>query len=141
MNTENSYDAQAATFLAENGLKLRATLSNTKQADWHDSLPHNHYRVTIWRVKKIIGLPSRIVFDYFGSANDYENKKHPTAYDVLYCVSADLLCPDNYMDFLSEYGYHNDSDSRKLFKKRNTFAKRLNMFFFETEKDELAEIR
>lgn len=48
----NYYHAQADQFLQENGLKLRATLSDSKTPPWSNGGAHgHHYRVTISRPK------------------------------------------------------------------------------------------
>lgn len=44
--TTTDYTAQAETFLASNGIKFRATLSDSKTAPWGSKSGH-HYRVTL----------------------------------------------------------------------------------------------
>lgn len=53
-NTKSEYDTQAEAFLSANGLKFRATLSDTKTPGWaKDGEAHgHHYRVTISRASR-----------------------------------------------------------------------------------------
>jgi hypothetical protein len=79
------YQDQAADFLTRNGLKFRATLSDSKPAPWEDSdKPRHHYRVTLSRADKnaeatyrgapdgfpLSQRPPRLVFDFWGSIAD-----------------------------------------------------------------------
>lgn len=130
------YATQAETFLTRNGLTFRAVLKNMKAPGWDG--PHgNHYRVTFSQ-----GRQRRLTFDYWGSNNDREAGTHPTAYDVLSCVSGDLHTPETFEDFCAELGY--DADSRKAlatWKRCLTFSHRLKAFFTPEEHDQLSEIQ
>lgn len=125
-----------------------------------DALKHgHHYRVTLSRTS-IEGeketryqrhqgkLPargcslSRITFDFFGSIADAEKNTPPTPYSVLACISSDAHTPETFKDWCDEYG--DDPDSLKAlqtFRRCNTFAKRLRVFFTSAELDQLSEIQ
>ncbi len=65
-NTVSSYDQQAETFLASNGIKFRATLSDSKQANWEPS--GHHYRVTLSK------KGNRLTFDFWGCRKDVDDE-------------------------------------------------------------------
>lgn len=140
-NTNESFcDFQAREFLTRNGLKFRATLSDTKAPAWDHGGEHgHHYRVTISRK----GAKSRLVFDFWGSIADARagiTEERP--YSVLACLSSDAFCPDTFADFCGEYGFDADSiKALQLFRRCSGFAKRIRAFFTESELAELSEIR
>lgn len=193
MNTTD-YTAQAETFLTRNGIKFRATLSDSKTPAWDG--PHgHHYRVTlsknrpIYRLyEEIAEMPNqsyRFTFDFWGSEKASDDLKrhtelsdkisrherelsgacgqnaanirafveglkerqatlqpHPSAYDVLACISSDAGCPDTFEDYCAEYGADSDSiRDLQTFRRCSRFAKRLREFFTETELEELSEIQ
>jgi hypothetical protein len=163
------YDRQATTFLTSNGLKLRATLSDSKPAPRaRDGESGRHYRVTLWRGAQCrrcgspasktqrecgncgmfsnepnaILPPAKITFDFWGSISDAQKGKHPTPYDILACLSSESHCPDTFEDFASEYGYDRDSITAiQTFRRVAAFAARLQSFFTTAELEQLAEIR
>jgi hypothetical protein len=207
------YETQAQDFLSRNGLKFRATLSDSKTPAWAEEGEEDghHYRVTISRDGKALlafsGLPTRLVFDFWGSIADAQcqcckgkktvkldkpeplqipnpnagkrcsmtdaqgqywnaqpatlaawkrdtecprckgtghdpEPKHPSAYDVLACISGDAYTPETFADFCAEYGYESDSiKALQQFRRCDRFAKRLRAFFTEAELTELSEIR
>lgn len=256
MKTTPEYDIQAKSFLFSNGLKFRATLSNTKTPPWKDGDGQhgNHYRVTIsrtarrppttysYRGKEMAGYqgdatyvrhtnhPQRLTFDFWGSIRDagfcsckeckgegkIRSKKeeletyphpeagqpvkpytrtlikslikrgdkeaadrifkstekhpatltryvrpivpctackgtgnvqgpdfrHPSAYDVLACISSDIHCEESFADFCSDFGYETDSIKAKQTHGRClAFSKRLRAFFTPSELEQLAEIQ
>lgn len=150
----NEYETAATDFLSRNGLKFRATLSNSKTAPWNeDGEDRNHYRVTIakkpdytLREQRGAGykLPERrLVFDFWGSIADARNGVVTvTPYDVLACISGDAYTPETFEDFCSEYGYEADSiKALQTFRRVDRFAKRLRAFFTADELTELSEIQ
>lgn len=59
------YDQQAKHFLSSNGIKFRATLSDSKTPAWSDNGKHgHHYRVTLSKPA------ARLTFDFWGSIAD-----------------------------------------------------------------------
>lgn len=132
------YEDQAQTFLDSHGIKLRATLSDSKQCPCSEDYKP-HFRVTLSKEGQHDGThrtrqPSRLAFDFWG--------QDASAYSVLACISSDLFCPETFADFCAEYGY--DEDSRKslqTFTRANNFSKRLRAFFTEGEGEALSEIR
>lgn len=129
-------DVKAEKFLADHGLTFRATLSDSKPAQWEPS--GHHYRVTITGK----GRP-RLVFDFWGSVADMQAGKHKIdACSVLSCVASDIHTPDNFEEFCSEYGYDADSiKARQTFTRSNRFARRLRAFFTAEEIKALRELR
>lgn len=145
MKTQTNADQ----FLASNGIKLSATLSNSKTAPWSDDgQDRNHYRITLsrpsipaWKAANQCGCP-RITFDFWDSIANSEQGKAPAAYDVFACIGGDVNCPDTFQDFCAEYGYDSDSlKALKTFKRCSAFAKRLREFFTSAELEQLAEIQ
>lgn len=136
MNTQSEYQQAAEAFLAKFGLKFRATLSDSKPAQWEPS--GHHYRITISRKGG-----GRVAFDFWGSVNDMNaGRREIDAYSVLSCVSSDIYTPDTFEEFCSEYGYDSDSiKTKQLFTRANRFAQRLRAFFTEEEIEALSEIR
>lgn len=150
MNTTN-YTEQAEQFLTRNGIKFRATLSDSKPAPFaKDGKWGHHYRVTLSRkISKprptsdpSCFKPDRMVFDFWGSMRDYDHgNKTVTPYDVLACISSDVNCPKTFRDFCAEYGYSDDSlSAMQTFRRCSAFAKRLQAFFTAQELEELSEI-
>lgn len=162
MKTEtNQYEQQAAEFLTKNALKFRATLSDTKTPAWAKAGAEHghHYRVTISRCNaqettlrnpraySLDGKPgvfvtkNRLVFDFWGSVADARANRHPSAQDVLSCISSDAHTPDSFEEFCSEYGYEHDSiKALQTFRRHSAFAKRLKAFFTASELEQLSEI-
>ena len=148
----SEYDQQAAQFLADHGLKFRATLADSKPAQWDDEAGQYrpHFRITISKGKPCtpdysgnIRAAARLAFDFWGSINDGQ-KPQPvaTAYSVLACISGDVHTPETFADFCAEFGQ--EEDSRKAlqqFRRCDRFAKRLRAFFTAAEIEALQEIR
>ena len=133
METIN-YDQQAAEFLDRFGIRLRVGEASDKAPPWADG-PHGYcHRITLSRDGR------RLSFYFWGSINDANLGKRPTAYDVLACIGSDLR---TFEEFCGEYGY--DEDSRKAldtFKRVRKFADRLAAFFAtDKEREALAEIQ
>lgn len=146
------YQKQAEDFLAKFGVKFRATLSDSKPAQWEPA--GHHYRVTLSRNKITpsqvggnwdngLKTSTRLTFDFWGSKSDMDNKRTElSAYDVLACISSDIHTPETFEDFCSEYGYETDSiKALQTFKRADRFAKRLREFFTTEEIEALEEIR
>jgi len=147
----NKYDALAEKFLADHGLKFRATLADSKPAPWEDSRAYfPHFRITISKGKPgksdytgNIRAAARLTFDFWGSINDGQ-KPQPvaTAYSVLACISSDATTPDSFADFCAEFGENEDSrKALQQFRRCDRFAKRLRAFFTAAEVEALQEIR
>ena len=163
----SSYDSQAEQFLASNGIKFRATLSDTKTPAWSNNGKHgHHYRVTLsrkhelrecpacgpmvnWTCPKCVRptysarKPARLTFDFWSSIADAEKGIQTVRpYDVLACISGDAYCPETFADFCAEYGYESDSiKALQTFRRCSAFAKRLRAFFTETELEQLQNIQ
>ena len=151
---QTDYEKQAQDFLTKHGIKFRATLSDSKVAPWTpisdrlngNTTPH-HYRVTLSRqpfyyLKGTKPQQSRLAFDFWGSIADAKKGKHPSAYDVLACISGDVHCAETFADFCSEFGEDEDSiKALQTFRRCSAFAKRLRAFFTAQEIDDLSEIQ
>lgn len=144
---KTDYDIQAEKFLADNGLKLRITLSDSKEAPWE--VAGHHYRVTLsrnapqWRGGPQDNFqPKRVVFDFWGSHRDMQTGEEPSAYDVLACIGSDIHTPETFEEFCADYGYESDSiKALQTFRRADRFAKRLRAFFTDSEVKQLSEIR
>jgi len=137
-NAINSYEQSAQDFCARNHIGIRIALKDSKLPDWDDGSFRHHYCVSLNKPNRKVPLR----FDFWGSVNDANEGKHPTAYGVLACISSDAFCPDTFADFCSEYGYDEDSrKAEKLFAKCARFGLQLREFFTMNELEELAEIR
>ena len=138
----SEYDAQAEKFLADHGLKFRATLADSKPAPWEDSHAYRpHFRITISKGKPCAA--ARLTFDFWGSTYDGQ-KPQPvaTAYDALSCISSDITTPDSFAGFCAEFGENEDSrKALQLYRRCDRFAKRLRAFFTAHEIEALQEIR
>lgn len=140
------YDHQAQSFLTTNGLKLRATLSDSKPAPWGDEKhPKHHFRVCIWRDsaadrfkrggRELSRLPNRLTFDFWSGSQ-------PTPYSILACISSDAYTPDTFEEYCSEYGDNPDSlKAKQTFNRCASFARRLRAFFTPAELEQLSEIQ
>jgi len=151
----NPYDQQAENFLTSNGLKFRATLSDTKTPPWGQGPTHgHHYRVTLSSGIRATGKRNkgggvafrkggRLTFDFWGSIADAEKGiKTVKPYDVLACISSDAYTPATFADWCSEYGDSADSiKALQTFRRCSAFAKRLRAFFTEAELEQLSEIQ
>jgi len=136
--TSNEYGTQAEQFLTSNGIKFRATLSNTKSPAWGSDGKHgHHYRVTLSKPAK------RLTFDFWSSIADAQKGiKTVRPYDVLACVNGDAYTPETFEDFCEEYGYDSDSiKALQTFRRCSAFAKRLSAFFTAKELEQLQGIQ
>lgn len=150
-NTTSQYDQQAATFLDSNGIKFRATLSDTKAPAWGDGGEHgHHFRVTLSKGKPCtseytgnIRSAARLTFDFWSSIADHKaGIKTVSPYSVLACISGDIFCPETFKDFCAEFGCESDSiKALQIFRRCSAFAKRLRAFFTQAELEQLAEIQ
>ena len=144
---KSEYDQQAEQFLTTNGVKFRATLSDTKTPAWSDNGKHgHHYRVTLSKPAHrhdFYACKHRLTFDFWSSIKDAENGiKTVTPYSVLACISGDAYTPETFADFCADYGYESDSiKALQTFRRCNAFAKRLRTFFTEAELEQLQEIQ
>ena len=149
--TTSQYNQQAETFLTSNGIKFRATLSDTKTSAWSIKGEHgHHYRVTLSKpaqhsafrgLAKLAG--KRVVFNFWSSIADAEKGLLTVRpYDVLACISSDAYTPETFKDWCSEFGDSSDSiKALQTFRRCSAFAKRLRDFFTEAELEQLQEIR
>jgi hypothetical protein len=143
----NKYDTQAEQFLTSNGIKFRATLSNTKTPAWGNDGKHgHHYRVTLYSVctpDRGNHDTRRLTFDFWSSISDQiKGIKTVRPYDVLACVSGDAYCPETFEDFCADYGYDSDSiKALQTFRRCSAFSKRLRAFFTAEELKQLQEIQ
>lgn len=146
------YDQQAEHFLSSNGIKFRATLSDSKTPAWSDNGKHgHHYRVTLSKPQapqtgeRLCSAPcsTRLTFDFWGSIADAEKGIQTVRpYDVLSCISSDVYTPATFADWCSEYGDSEDSiKALQMFRRCSAFAKRLRAFFTEAELEQLNEIQ
>lgn len=109
--------------------------------------PRHHYRVTLSRNDPAVRRESwkplkRIVFDFWGSIADAEKGIHPTAYDVLACISSDTYCAESFKEWAGEFGESTDSiRALQTYRRCAAFAKRLNQFFTAEEVEALREIQ
>ncbi|HEU4343719.1 MAG TPA: hypothetical protein VFU31_19385 [Candidatus Binatia bacterium] len=134
---ESLHEANAKRFLAEHGLAMRITLSDTKPAPWSPS--GHHYRITITREAK---RGCRLVFDFWGSQADQEDNEEATPYDVLSCVGSDIYTPETFEEFCREFGDDSDSiKAQQTFRRADRFARRLREFFTQEEQKKLSTIR
>ena len=144
----SEYEQKGEEFLSKHGLKFRATCKGDKCPPWNEgnherascscgAVHGDFYRITISRKGG-----GRLSFDFWNSQKDMYDGKHPTAYNVLACISSDAYCPDNFEDFCGEYGY--EQDSRRAFatfKRCATFAERIQAFLSEEELKDLGTIQ
>lgn len=137
MKTE--YDTQTETFLTDNGLKLRITLSDSKPAPWQESKTCHTCNGTgkqekgwpMWHPGKCgfcngtgkkevptghhyrvtLSAPGRkrVTFDFWDSISAAEKGTTPTAYDVLACLSGDVYYPDTFEEYCDTFGENPDS--------------------------------
>ena len=156
----DDYEAQAEAFCQKFGVTIKAAFKGDRCPTWAGDGDANkcascscgathgdRYRVTLrWLAncpKNQCRLPKSLTFDFWGSANDMQTGKAPTACDVLACISGDIDCPHTFGEFCGEYGY--DQDSRKalaLFQRCAAFSERLRAFFpNDDERVALAEIQ
>jgi len=152
MKTTNEYDIKAEHFLSSNGIKFRATLSDSKAPAWSDNGRHgHHYRVTLSKGKQTkwtepnygkVHSP-RLTFDFWGSIKDAEDGIQTVRpYAVLACISRDAYTPATFAEWCSEYGDSQDSiKALQTFRRCSAFAKRLRAFFTEAELEQLSEIQ
>ena len=134
----SEYDQQAEEFLKEHNLGFGATYKECGRYFEGDTAERNIYRIRIRRNNN----GHSITFNFGQSIADTENWEKPTAYSVLACLSSDITCPYDFEEFCGEYGYDEDSrTAERIFKKTSKFAERLNNFFREGEKEDLAEIQ
>lgn len=165
------YNLQAEQFLTRNGIKFRATLSDSKPCPWRvkddgrvmSNEPH-HFRVTLSKDDKrerithpkatdgrmitetFVTAGKRIVFDFWSSVADAKaGIKTVSAYDVLASIAVDVSACDEFTGFpewCDNYGYERDSiKALQTFRRCSAFAKRLQAFFTQPEIEQLQEIQ
>jgi hypothetical protein len=103
---ENQYKEQAQKFCDKNGVKMSIELAKVQSAPlWavEGSQYGLKYNIKIERADR------KWDFSFWGSVHDKENRKKPTAYDVLACITKNET--GSFQNFCDDYGY--DTDSRK----------------------------
>jgi hypothetical protein len=138
------YEAQGREFLTRLGLTFKAAFKGDRCPPWEDGqcIHGDRYRVTIKRTAALADRPDSVSFDFWNSKRDMQDGKEPTPYDVLACISQDVLCPETFEDFCRDYGF--DTDSRKAeatFRRVRGLARKLQAFFTPEEIEALQEIR
>ena len=139
MNSSD-YENQAKEFLYRFGLSFMADISDNQSCPpWGAEKPCNH--LTHGR-KYNIGFMRRfdqpsLEFNFWGSKHDQEDGKHPTAYDVLSCISSDASQPEDPDEVYAEYGNMKPSQCIAIAE----FSKKLKQFFSKEELEALAEIQ
>ena len=162
MKELSEYEKQAQAFLDKFHITFKATWMGDKCPPWVTSGPkangpcpncrHMHGdRSQVEIGRDLTRMPTvvcaaalRILsFDFW---NSYQAQQDGItdldAYPVLSSISYDVHCPDTFEDFCAEYG--EEEDSRRAFntfKRCARFAKRLQAFFSEEEREALQDIR
>lgn len=101
-----NYQKQATDFLTKAGATIKIELAKQQQAPlWHkDGQDYGlMYNITIERPNH-----KPWSFNFWDSIHNKENKKTPTAYDILATITK--YDPGDFENFCAEYGY--DTDSR-----------------------------
>lgn len=98
----SEYILKAKEFLEKNNTTVTINFKEVKKNPWRatnfsSNWLHNIYRVTIRRNK------NQFSFDFTDSAYNYTNKKEPTEYDVLACLTKYDV--GTFEDFCSDFGY------------------------------------
>lgn len=138
----NEYDKQAEDFCKKWGVKTIILEAFPDTAPWDLHNLRHHYRIKISRGKK------RFTFDFYGSINDYQNRRDPyeiRPYEYLACLDI-YEYQATLGDFLENHGYViTDDETYRLYitmyEKTNDLAIKLIQLFPEEEaRQELSEI-
>ena len=134
----DEYEKQAKGFLEKHNLSFGAEYKEYGQYFEGDTQERAIYRIRIRRKNN----GRSITFNFGQSIAGTEVGEKPTGYDILASISGDITCPYDFGEFCLEYGYNEDSrEAERIFKRASKFAKRLNAFFDEGEKEGLTEIQ
>lgn len=118
----NPYDVQAESFLARNGLKFRATLSDSKTPAWSDDGKHgHHYRVTLSKNGGGVKIGSLV-------AVEFTNGPKPGVY----------LKPDRVRSFAGPFANHSEAEDARVILERK--PSRLVFDFWSSSTDAEAGI-
>lgn len=102
--------------------------------DWGKDSPHGiKYYVTIRKGD----TTSKIRFPFWDSLHNEQQGKKPSVYDVLACVASDLSMPQTADEVYSEFGEMKPSQCGTI----AAWARKLNEFFTEAEREALSEIQ
>jgi hypothetical protein len=136
VKTTNEYDIQADKFLTDSGINLTIKPGPFKSPIWAE-IGEDHGNHYVVRMDRAGNHP--ISFSFWGSIADKRAGEHPTAYDVLACISHDTYCPDTFDEFCAEYGYNKESrKARATWKHCVAFSQRLQAFFTHEEVEHLS---
>lgn len=134
-----NYEEKAEEFLLKAGVKLRLIDLGTVKGfpGTKDTLEHEKYRISLRRDNKYYTTV------FYGSHNDWQNNKKPTAYDVL----ASLVKYDvgTMADFVQDFCYEITDrksflETERAWKNCKKEYQTLVQMFTEEEFDELCEI-
>jgi hypothetical protein len=154
----SEYEKQAKDFLERFGLEFQATKHpNQKAPNWEDAskarqnwseVERKHvasgfrYLVTITKKDG-----QSVEFDFWGSIDARVKAvrngfggvtmQHPTAYDVLACISGDASAPDDADEVAAEFGIVKPSQALAIVE----FGRKLRAFFTQEELEALSEIQ
>lgn len=134
----DEYETKAKGFLRKFGLDLKVVFQGDKCPPWKVPCDHMHgdrYRIII--SAKDGRAPKSISFDFWGSVNDMQAGKAPTAYSVLACISSEANSPTDPDEVYREFGDMPPSQAVRV----ADFAKRLQAFFTAKELEALSEIQ
>lgn len=146
--TLSKYDQQANRFLAQHSVNVDIKLAQHQTAPPWDDRGHGHgrkYDITITQVAR----DGQVEFPFWGSIKMREEGTHPTAYDILACISSDLyfestefnVAPLPKEALLEEGLDPKDYDlSYEQAKRAEDFSDELRSFFTEKEQEALGEI-
>lgn len=137
---ESEYNTQAINFLLETETTCKIEFRGLARPPWNKDNEVNSYRVTLKNKKHTYE------FEFFDSISNTEKGKKATYdfYSVLACL--DINIPENFDDFISEFGYEFSSEAEYIRVKAVHLAcldqaKNLRKLFNEEQLEKLSEIR
>ena len=127
------YEKKTENFLKEKNIKLNISKVGTKPYFVGEKENRDVYKVTLDKDGK------KVSYTYGASINDTWKGRKPTKGEVLYAFSRDKY-EGSYDDFLGDYGYENNKESKKIYSLITKNSEKYDKIFTEEDKEKLDEI-
>ncbi len=131
------YVKHATAIAKEIGLTVIVAKAHTQTAPRWAAKGEAHgikYRVTLGMLN---GGKASLRFDFWDSIANCEADKEPTIYDILACISSDASMSTDPDEIAQEFGIMKPSQAIAI----AAWAKKLQAFFTEDEREKLNEIQ
>lgn len=133
----SEYDKKVDTFLKQEKVRVKIDKVGNKPYFAGEKESRDVYKVTLNKDGK------KVSYNYGQSIYASEKGEKPTNAEVLYAFKQDKSSMSNtssYQDFLSEYGYEDNKESKKIYSQLGKNSEKYDKVFNKSEDEKLDKI-